>query len=142
MTLIEIEAAIIAQLKSKITGITIEGMPDIRLLDTIASKYPNGAIFAIYTGSKYGKSSTVNVVNQDRNSNITICIYSKSLKAIGNINSGIYELMEKVLGALTGFKMDGCGQFEVVEDKPIDAGESLWRYDVTFSFSQFHKQVI
>lgn len=141
MKIIDIEKAIIAQLKTKISGIAIEGMPDIKSLETLAAKYPNGAIMVLYAGSTFGETTNVNKVWQSRDTEFVISIYARSLRPV-SVHAGIYEYMEMVLAALTGFKPAECGHMIPISDGLEEKGESLWRFDIHFRMKKQHKQSI
>lgn len=131
--LLELEQAVIAQLKSAALGITVEPYPnspgDYSLLD------PAGAALVVIRGSRYEQQ--FNGV-QNRATRIIVTLLVRNL----NAHQGAYALIDAIAMALMGWTppIQGSGQnwcgLRVVSDQYVNEDNGVWQYDMMFETSR------
>ena len=131
--LLELEQAVIAQLKSAALGITVEPYPnspdDYSLLD------PAGAALVVIRGSRYDQQ--FNGV-QNRATRIIVTLLVRNL----NAHQGAYALIDAITMALMGWTppIQGSGQnwcgLRVVSDQCVNENNGVWQYDMVFETSR------
>lgn len=136
MNILEIEQAIIERLKLKIDGIPVEPYPDkpseYRLL------HARGALLVRYVGSDFSPPLPTDIVVQDRDVDFDVVVVMRHLTG----HDGIYEMLDSVRMALTGFKPLGCSQMYPTSEKFVSEENGIWQYAVTFRTRTQHIQRI
>lgn len=131
--LLELEQAVIAQLKSAALGITVEPYPnspnDYSLLD------PVGAALVVIQGSRY--EQPFNLV-QNRTTRIIVSLLVRNLST----HQGAYALIDAITVALLGWvpPLQGDGQswcgLSAVSDQYVNESSGEWQYDLVFETSR------
>jgi len=123
----ELEESTRKRLTERIIGIPIESFPnnptEYRLL------HPSAAVLVRYAGSNFTPSLSPNIIIQDRTIDFDITIIARSLTD----NRGVYELIESIRVALTGFIPDGCTKMYPKKDEFVNENEGIWQYSMIFS---------
>jgi hypothetical protein len=130
MKTIDIENAIIARLKSLLTGLHIQGFA--QNADEFAVKHPAGAALVMYGGSSFTTPSSLAAINQDRKMAFDIILLFKNLRTQDGGHTGAYDYLDDVRKALTGYRIAGCSKMYPTRDDFIDEESGVWRYGMTF----------
>ena len=129
MDIEEIEAQIVARLKSKIADLFIDSFPEKPQEYTFT--HPKGAILVHYQGGNYGNSQSVDVVFQQKKMEFALTIITRNLKK----NNGAYSLLEKIKQILTGFKIDGCTKMLPIKEGFLTENNGIWQYTINFELT-------
>lgn len=122
-----IEKAIIDRLREKIIGIPIESFPDKP--EEYHLLHPSAAILVRYAGSNFTPPLSTSMILQDRTIDFDIVIVARSLTD----NRGVYELLESIRVALSGFIISGCTRLYPKKDEFINENDGIWQYAILFS---------
>jgi hypothetical protein len=129
MAIIDIENAIIGQLKSSITDLKVEGFPEnwnqYRLL------HPKGAVLVQYTGSNYSSPELNFAGMQQQLKTLTfgIALLVKGLRD----KSGAYSYIDSIIAALAGFEPAGCLAMYPVSDNFQAEEDGIFYYELRFN---------
>jgi len=120
-----VEQSILARLREKLPGITVEPLRELERVPELRQKAP--AVFVIYDGYNVGDSIAPNGSIQRIVQDWYVVVATKSAKGNGKVDAArdqASELCEKVLGALLGYDLGG-GRYLRLSDAPgpeYDAG--------------------
>ena len=126
MDIKDLESAIVNTLKEALPDLLVEAYPDNP--SSFKMIHPKGAVLVHYSGSKFNPSLFEEVIVQERKLTYDFIILSRSLRG----NSGIYETMDKIREALTGFQYDDTTKFYPIDEEFILEENGLWQYGMRF----------
>lgn len=126
MDIKELETAIVNKLKIALPDLLIEAYPDNP--SSFKMIHPKGAVLVHYSGSKFNPSLFEEVIVQERKLTYDLIVLNRSLRG----NSGIYETMDKIREALTGFQYEDTTKFYPIDEEFILEENGLWQYGMRF----------
>lgn len=126
MDIKDLESAIVNKLKAALPNLLVEAYPDNP--SSFKMIHPKGAVLVHYSGSKFNPSLFEEVIVQERKLTYDLIILNRSLRG----NSGIYETMDKIREALTGFQYDDTTKFYPIDEEFILEENGLWQYGMRF----------
>lgn len=126
MNITTLETAIVNKLKQALPDLLIEAYPDHP--SSFKMIHPKGAVLVHYSGSKFLPSLFEEVIVQERKVSYDLIILNRSLRG----NGGIYDTMDKVREALTGFQTEDTTKFYPLEEEFILEENGLWQYGMRF----------
>lgn len=123
------EDAILARLRDQMPTLEIDGYP----LDPeqYQLRHPVGAILVAYRASRYSAPEATDVIVQGRVMEFGITCVAKSLRRVRN-QDGLYDLLERVRDALTGYSVDGANKFYPDRDGFASQRNGVWQYEALF----------
>jgi hypothetical protein len=150
MDIKELETAIVTKIKEALPDLLVEAYPDHP--SSFKMIHPKGAILVHYSGSRFLPSLFEEVIVQERKVSYDLILLNRSLRS----NGGIYDTMDKVREALTGFQVavpltsEGedplrtnvlplATKFYPLEEEFILEENGLWQYGMRFEC--FTKQI-
>jgi hypothetical protein len=129
MTIADIENAIITRLRSRITGLQIEGFPEkpseYKLL------HPKGALLVSYAGSTFSEPKPTDIVFQERKVEFDITVAMRHLRS----HEGAYAYLDAVRIALTGYRIAGCSKMYPTKEEFLSEDSGVWQYAMTFAMT-------
>lgn len=126
MNIKDLETAIVNKLKVALPDLLVEAYPDNP--SSFKMIHPKGAVLIHYSGSKFNPSLFEEVIVQERKLTYDLIVLNRSLRG----NSGIYETMDKIREALTGFQYDDTTRFYPIDEEFILEENGLWQYGMRF----------
>ena len=126
MIIKDLETAIVTQLKEFLPDLLVEAYPDHP--SSFKMIHPKGAVLVHYSGSKFMPSLFEEVIVQERKVSYDLILLNRSLRG----NGGIYDTMDKVREALTGFQTEDTTKFYPLEEEFILEENGLWQYGMRF----------
>lgn len=131
LSIAEIETLVLNKLKASITDRKIEAFPDD--IDKYLNSFANNVILVNYLKSDYTQPAAANKLLQNRIVHFQITIMNKNLRATDSKSAGLYDELETVTVALSGFEMLGFKRMYPVEDKFLNKDQNIWKYAVIFA---------
>ncbi|MEW5970224.1 MAG: Gp37 family protein [Pseudomonadota bacterium] len=129
-----LETAIVNRLKTAITDVKVEAIPDdpqnYKLL------HPKGAILVHYSGSKFKAPDLVDYIAQDRY--VTFDVFL-SIRGLRN-NNGAYNYLETTKSLLTGFSTDDIGKMYPIDESFQGQDNGLWHYYIRIQGKTKHEE--
>lgn len=126
MNITALETAIVTQLKEALPNLLVEAYPDHP--SSFKMIHPKGAVLVHYSGSKFLPSLFEEVIVQERKVSYDLILLNRSLRG----NGGIYDTMDKVREAFTGFQTEDTTKFYPLEEEFILEENGLWQYGMRF----------
>jgi hypothetical protein len=134
----EIEDAMVALLKTALTGVLVDSFPDTAAkYDKLPFNKNNMALVA-YRGSRFGEPRITDVVVQEQTAEFEVNLAVRNLKG----QQGAYVLLESIRATLTGSRLNGAGPLYPTGEHFIKVEEFIWEYFATFACSWPAVQVI
>jgi hypothetical protein len=140
----DFEDLIVARLSAEVAEAKVEPFPDdpseYQLLKA------SSALLVRYNGSRYDDSLTEGIACQNRWMVFQIVAVSRSLRAAKQ-HQGVYDLVESVLTALTGYELTGAdSQMLPTRDEyirryqPKGSQKLIWQHGIEFKFMVEHSE--
>jgi hypothetical protein len=126
MNITALETAIVNKLKEALPNLLVEAYPDHP--SSFKMIHPKGAVLVHYSGSKFLPSLFEEVIVQERKVSYDLILLNRSLRG----NGGIYDTMDNVREALTGFQTEETTKFYPLEEEFILEENGLWQYGMRF----------
>jgi len=133
-----IETALVNQLVAQISEIEIVHFPDKP--EAYRMTHRIGSALVRYEGAEYGEVIDTAAVVQERTLKFEVTLMMRDLGwSVGGPASGTdpgaYAMIEAVRGALTGFRVPGCGKTYPLRERFIkrDKQGGVWIYAISFA---------
>jgi hypothetical protein len=135
-----VEAAIVAQLQSALSGIEIAHYPDRP--ESYRMTHRVGAALVMYKGAQYGAQLDTAAIVQERRLEFEVTVMMRDLGwsyggAGDGPSPGAYAILESIRAALTGFRVPGCRKMYPVRERFVerDRQGGVWIYAIAFGLA-------
>lgn len=130
-----LEEALRARVAAKIPAVKVEVFPDDP--ETYKARNPKGTILVRYIGDDYGPVDDTSETVQERVLLFDLVVVTKSLSGSG----GTTDLLEKVRGAVAGFRAPGFRKLYLRRSRFMERGEGVWIYALSVAASTVAAEV-
>jgi len=135
--IVQIEAAIIDRLRSRIQDVVVDAYPDKP--ESYQLKHPAGALLVRYTGSRFGPPDPTDVVAQQQTVTVEVVSLVRNLHKLGD-HAGLLDLLDAVRTALTGFRIPGGPPLHPTTEEFKNYADGIWEYATAFETSMAHTE--
>lgn len=120
-----IETEIVERLKTVITGVPVDAMPE-KGLNVI---HPKGMVLVMFTGINPGQTLDMYTSIQEATLTYEVFIMARSLRD----HTGLYPLIKKTLDGLLGWKPAMGKPLRLDKANPTGQEDGAWGFAMTFS---------
>jgi hypothetical protein len=133
-TIEAIEQAVRDRLQAAVPTVAVQGWPDRP--EAYVLKHALGALLVRYTGSRFDRPETTDVMVQTQTIQVEVAALMRALRT----HEGLYALLDAARHALTGFRAAGCSAMHPTRETFTDYAEGVWQYTIEFACEALHTE--